>query len=53
MNCPKCDIKLIEGATTREPDGTEYRCLKCKSRFGDLKIPYDALLSQEAGRRGV
>lgn len=46
MNCPKCNVELIEKRRGRQKDGTEYiefRCPKCKGKFADLKIPYSAL----------
>ncbi len=50
MKCPKCNVELSKGKTTKKPDGTEYtvfRCLRCKKKFTDIKIPNQLLFGDE------
>ena len=42
MKCPECNTELIQGKPKKQEDGTEYfelKCLNCKARFMDMKIP--------------
>lgn len=55
VNCPRCDVGLVEKKRGRQRDGTEFiefRCPKCKERFMDLKIPYDVLGFQRDDPKG-
>lgn len=52
MNCPKCNVELVEKKRGKQRDGTgyiEFRCPRCKGRFADLRIPYSAFEFQEGG----
>lgn len=50
MKCPKCNVELSKGNTTKELDGTEYtifRCPRCKKKFTDIKIPPDTIIGDK------